>query len=190
MEVFDAIPYNGALMTDVGVTVSFNSDSDELARRLNTEAAKAMHYGGLTAEQALKLVTLNPAKQPRIDDRVGSIAIGKDADLVLWSASPLSAYARAEQTWIDGRRYFDREEDERLQRVAQAERQRIGQKILEQRVKALKLGRKSPTAESADVEADAATPEMYSDQWCAAAWQRGLYHDGRDLSACRHREAH
>ncbi|MCB1561486.1 MAG: amidohydrolase family protein [Xanthomonadales bacterium] len=190
MEVFDAIPYNGALLTEVGVTTSFNSDSDELARRLNTEAAKAMHYGGLSAEQALKLVTLNPARQLRIDDRVGSIAVGKDADLVLWSASPLSAYARAEQTWIDGRRYFDREEDARLQQVAQSERQRISQKILEQRMKALKLARKAPADEQDDTEADAKAPERYSEQWCAAAFQRGLYHDGHDLAACRHREAH
>ncbi|MEZ5464823.1 MAG: amidohydrolase family protein [Lysobacteraceae bacterium] len=190
MEVFDAIPHNGALMTGVGVTTSFNSDSDELARRLNTEAAKAMHYGGLTAEEALKLVTLNPAKQLRVDDRVGSIAVGKDADLVLWSASPLSAYARAEQTWIDGRRYFDRSEDARLQQAAQSERQRLSQKVLEKRMKALKLARKAPAGDNVDAEADATAPERYSDQWCAAAWQRGLYHDGRDLTACRHHEAH
>lgn len=190
MEVFDAIPYNGALMTDVGVTLSFNSDSDELARRLNTEAAKAMHYGGLNAEQALKLVTLNPAKQLRIDDRVGSIAVGKDADLVLWSASPLSAYARAEQTWIDGRRYFDRNDDARLQQAAQAERQRITQRILDERMKTLKLSRKAPAAEDENAEAAEAPPEAGSEAWCAAAWQRGLYHAGRDLAACRHREAH
>ena len=194
MEVFDAIPQNGALMIDVGVTTSFNSDSDELARRLNTEAAKAMHYGGLSAEQALKLVTLNPAKQLRIDDRVGSIAVGKDADLVLWSASPLSAYARAEQTWIDGRRYFDRDEDARLQQAALAERQRLSQKILDKRMKALKLARKAPGTDESEAEQDqgdsAATPQVFSDEWCAAAWQRGLYHDGRDLTACRHREAH
>ena len=100
-EVYDAIPYNGALMHDADVVVSFNSDSDELARRLNTEAAKAVKYGGVTQEEALKFVTLNPAKQLRIDKRVGSLEPGKDADFVIWSGNPLSTYSICEQTWID-----------------------------------------------------------------------------------------
>ncbi|TLY32950.1 MAG: hypothetical protein E6K56_02110 [Ignavibacteria bacterium] len=107
-EVYDAIPYNGALMHDEGVVVSFNSDSDEMARRLNTEAAKAVKYGGLSEEEALKFVTINPAKQLQIDKRAGSLEAGKDADFVLWSGDPLSTYSICEQTWIDGRKYFDR----------------------------------------------------------------------------------
>ncbi len=91
MEVMDAIPDNGAIMDEVGVLVSFNSDSDELARRMNTEAAKAMRYGGMPAERALLFVTLNPAKQLAIDHRVGSLEAGKDADFAVWSAPPLSA---------------------------------------------------------------------------------------------------
>ena len=111
MEVIDAIPYNGALMHNAGVVVSFNSDSGELARRMNTEAAKAVKYGGLSEEDALNFVTLNPARQLGIDHRVGSIEAGKDADLAIWNAPPLSTYAACEQTWIDGRKYFDRQDD-------------------------------------------------------------------------------
>ena len=110
-EVIDAIPYNGYLMWDRGVTVSYNSDSDELARRLNTEAAKAIKYGGVPPEEALKFVTLNPAKQLKIDDRVGSLEVGKDADFSIWNGSPLSPYSLCEQTWIEGRKYFDRGAD-------------------------------------------------------------------------------
>src|SRR5262245_39671758 len=120
MEVYDAIPYNGAIMHNAGVVVSFNSDDAELARRLNLEAAKAVKYGGMKPEEALKFVTLNPAKQLGIDKWVGSIEVGKDADLVIWNASPLSVYSHPEQTWIDGRKYFDREEDAKArQQVAQ-----------------------------------------------------------------------
>lgn len=110
-EVMDAIPYNGFLMWDRGVTVSYNSDSDELARRLNTEAAKAIKYGGVPPEEAIKFVTLNPAKQLKIDNRVGSLEVGKDADFAIWSGSPLSPYSVCEQTWIEGRKYFDRQAD-------------------------------------------------------------------------------
>ena len=110
-EVIDAIPYNGYLMWDRGVTVSYNSDSDELARRLNTEAAKAIKYGGAPPEEAIKFVTLNPAKQLRVDDRVGSLVAGKDADFSIWDGSPLSPFSHCEQTWIEGRKYFDRAED-------------------------------------------------------------------------------
>ena len=110
-EVIDAIPYNGYLMWDRGVTVSYNSDSDELARRLNTEAAKAIKYGGVPPEEAIKFVTLNPAKQLKIEDRVGSLEVGKDADFSIWNGSPLSPYSRCEQTWIEGRKYFDRTQD-------------------------------------------------------------------------------
>lgn len=129
-EVYDAIPYNGALMHDAGVVVSFNSDSRELARRMNLEAAKAVKYGGLSEEEALKFVTLNPAKQLRIDHRVGSLEPGKDADFVIWSVHPLSTYTICEQTWIEGRKYFDRAEDLQMRNQVAAERARLIQKVL------------------------------------------------------------
>jgi N-acetylglucosamine-6-phosphate deacetylase len=119
-EVFDAIPHNGALMHEAGVVVSFNSDDRELARHLNHEAAKAVKYGGVAEEEALKFVTLNPAKQLRIDEYVGSLEPGKHADVVVWSGPPLSLFSRCEETWIDGRKYFDRNEDAKeRKRVAQ-----------------------------------------------------------------------
>ena len=121
-EVIDAIPHNGAIMENRGVVVSFNSDSSELARRLNLEAAKAVRYGGLAEEEALKLVTLNPAIQLGAEEHIGSLEPGKDADFVIWSGSPLSTYSIVEQTWIDGRRYFDRAEDLELRRLVAAER--------------------------------------------------------------------
>ena len=124
-EVIDAIPYAGALMHDRGAVVSFNSDSSDLARRLNLEAAKAVKYGGVPEADALRFVTLNPAKQLRIDKWVGSIEPGKHADIVLWSASPLSTQSVCEQTWIDGKLYYDRQRAvERLTRL-QAERARL-----------------------------------------------------------------
>lgn len=107
-EVYDAIPFNGSLMHERGVLVSFNSDSSDLARRLNTEAAKAVKFGGTPAVEALKFVTLNPAKQLRIDQRVGSLEPGKDADFVIWSGHPLDSRSVVLQTWIDGKKYFDR----------------------------------------------------------------------------------
>jgi len=110
-EVWDAIPWNEYIMWDRGVNVGFNSDSDELARRLNTEAAKAVKYGGVPPEEAIKFVTLNPAKSLKIDGRVGSLEVGKDADFAIWSGSPLSPYSACEQTWIEGRKYFDRAAD-------------------------------------------------------------------------------
>src|SRR5438067_5501248 len=111
VEAFEAIPYNAALMTRRGVVVSINSDDAEEATHLNQEAAKTMKYGGLTHDEALKLVTLNAAIQLGIDKRVGSIDVGKDADLVIYNHDPLSAYAVAQKTIIDGRVYFDRERD-------------------------------------------------------------------------------
>jgi N-acetylglucosamine-6-phosphate deacetylase len=129
-EVIDAIPYNGALMTNVGVNVSFNSDSRELARRMNTEAAKGVKYGGLSEEEALKLVTLNPAIQLGIDQWVGSLEIGKDADFVIWSDHPLSTKAMCEQTWIDGIQYFSLEEDKKLKIRDQKLRSNLINKIL------------------------------------------------------------
>ncbi len=130
-EVYDAIPYNGALMHDEGVVVSFNSDSDELARRLNTEAAKAVKYGGVSQEEALKFVTINPAKQMHVEKRVGSLEAGKDADFVVWSGNPLSTYSICEQTWIDGKKYFDRDEDRKMNEEVTRERSTLIQKILQ-----------------------------------------------------------
>jgi imidazolonepropionase-like amidohydrolase len=129
-EVYDAIPYNGALMHEAGVVVSFNSDSDELARRMNLEAAKAVKYGGVSEDEALKFVTLNPAKQLRVDHRMGSLEPGKDADFVIWSGSPLSTYSVCEQTWIEGRKYFDIAEDKTMREKVAAERARLVQKVL------------------------------------------------------------
>jgi hypothetical protein len=110
-EVIDAIPWNNYLMWDRGVNAGFNSDSDELARRLNTEAAKAIKYGGVPRDEALKMVTLNPAKSLKIDQWVGSLEVGKDADFSIWNGTPLSPYSACEQTWIEGRKYFDRAAD-------------------------------------------------------------------------------
>ncbi|MDZ4751702.1 MAG: amidohydrolase family protein [Flavobacteriales bacterium] len=129
-EVKDAIPHNGALLWEQGVTVAFNSDDAEMARRLNQEAAKAVKYGGVPEVEALKFVTLNPAKLLHLDHRIGSLEIGKDADLVIWSAHPLSIYAKAERTFVDGRRMYDVEEDAQLRKDIQVERDRIIQKMM------------------------------------------------------------
>ncbi|HEX8890038.1 MAG TPA: amidohydrolase [Pyrinomonadaceae bacterium] len=111
IEAYDAIPYNAAILTRAGVNVSVNSDSDERARRLNIDAAKLMKYGDMTEEEALKTITMNPAWQLGIQDRVGSIDVGKDADVVIWNGHPLSVYSRVETTFIDGEIFFDRQQD-------------------------------------------------------------------------------
>jgi len=124
-EVRYAIPYNAALMQQAGVVVAINSDDREMSRRLNQEAAKAIKYGNMSEVDALKMVTLNPSILLHLDDRMGSIAEGKDADLVLWSDHPLSVYAVAETTWIEGAPYYDREEDAALRQQIADERARI-----------------------------------------------------------------
>jgi imidazolonepropionase-like amidohydrolase len=111
LEAYDAIPYNAALMTHKGVVVSINSDDAEEAQHLNQEAAKSMKYGGLTHDEAIKMVTINPAEQLGIEKRVGSIEAGKDADFVIYNHDPLSVYAVVQKTIIDGKVYFDREKD-------------------------------------------------------------------------------
>jgi imidazolonepropionase-like amidohydrolase len=111
LEAYDSIPYNAAILWKNGVNVSINSDSDERARRLNLDAAKIMKYGGVPEEEALKMITLNPAKQLGIDKQTGSVDIGKDADLVIWTAHPFSVYSRPEITMIEGTVYFDRGRD-------------------------------------------------------------------------------
>lgn len=132
-EVYDAIPYNGALMHEQGVTVAFNSDDAEMGRRLNQEAAKAVKYGGVSEEEALKFVTLNPAKMLHIDDRVGSLKPGMDADVVLWNDHPLSVYAKVLKTFVDGRVYYDSEEDAQLLAAIKTERARLIQKMIREK---------------------------------------------------------
>lgn len=129
-EVAEAIPYNGALMHDVGVLTSFNSDDEEMARRLNQEAAKSVAYGKMSEEEALKLVTINPATMLHVDKQIGSIKVGKDADLVLWSADPLSIYAVAEKTYVDGIPYWDIEKDVVNQKAMKADEARLIQKMI------------------------------------------------------------
>jgi len=132
IEVQDAIPGGPVLMHEVGNTVSYNSDSDELARRMNVEAAKAIKYsnGRIKPSEALKFVTLNPAKQLMVDGRVGTIEVGKDADLAVWSGDPLSTFTKCERTFVDGREYFSLEQDAKHREKIAAERSRIIQKLL------------------------------------------------------------
>lgn len=128
-EVIDAIPYNPTLMHNEGVVVAINSDDNEMARRLNQEAAKSIKYGGMSEEDAFKMVTLNPAKLLHLDDRMGSLKAGKDADVVVWSDHPLSIYARAETTIVDGAVYFSLEQDAALREQVETERNRLIQKM-------------------------------------------------------------
>jgi imidazolonepropionase-like amidohydrolase len=139
MEAFDAIPYNAALMTDRGVVMSLNSDDAEEATHLNQEAAKSMKFGGLSANDALKLVTLNPAIQLGIDNRVGSIDVGKDADLVIYNHDPLSVYAVPQKTLIDGQVYFDRARD--IAHRAEIEKEKQG--LIDKEKKAAEAEKKS-----------------------------------------------
>jgi imidazolonepropionase-like amidohydrolase len=131
MEVMDAIPYNAALLTKVGVVTAVNSDDAEMGRRLNQEAAKAVKYGGLSEEEALKLCTLNPAKMLHLDSRMGSIKVGKEADMVLWTDHPLSVYAKVDKTIIDGVVYYDAQEDLLLREEIKKERLRIINKMIQ-----------------------------------------------------------
>ena len=142
VEAYDAIPYNAALMTRRGVLVSINSDDAEEATHLNQEAAKTMKYGGLTHDEALKLVTLNPAIQLGIDKRVGSIDVGKDADLVIYNHDPLSAYAVVQKTLIDGRVYFDRQRDIADRDAREKEKKELMEK--EKKAEEKKSGEKRP----------------------------------------------
>ena len=133
VEVQDAIPYNASIMNKVGLNVAINSDDPEMARRLNQEAAKIVKYGGITEEQAFDMVTINPAKMLHIDKQTGSIKKGKDADLVLWSDNPLSVYAKAEKTLVDGIIYYDIEKDAAMRKEIFAERTRLIQKLLDEK---------------------------------------------------------
>ncbi len=139
MEVMDAIPYNAALLTKMGVNTAINSDDAEMGRRLNQEAAKAIKYGKLSEVQALKLVTLNPAKMLHIDNKVGSIKVGKVADLVLWTDNPLSIYAKVNTTIIDGQIYFSVDDDAKLREDIKKERARIIAKLIIEKNKGAKV---------------------------------------------------
>lgn len=132
-EVNDAIPYNAAIMHKQGVTVAINSDDGEMARRLNQEAAKTIKYGGMSELEAWKMVTINPAKLLHIDNRVGSIKEGKDADVVLWTDHPLSVYARAEKTIIEGVTYFDMEQDKKMRESVKNERNKLINMMLKEK---------------------------------------------------------
>jgi imidazolonepropionase-like amidohydrolase len=201
MEVYDAIPYNAAIMHDAGVLTSINSDSDEMARRLNAEAGKSRKYGGMSDEAALAMITINPARQLRIDARVGSLERGKDADFVIWNMHPLSSMARVEQTWIDGRKYFDRADDAAAQLAVVAERERLIEKALPERMKLVGKGQRPGGGP------DPATPgkdgpqgllgalwsreaQMHTiEEWAVVhGANRGIYHSGQDVQACSVRE--
>ena len=146
LEAFDAIPYNAAIMMRKGVIVSLNSDSDELMRHLNDEAAKTMKYGGLTETEALSLITINPAKQLEIDNRVGSIEAGKDADLAIFDKHPLSNYAKVDKVFIDGQLYFDRASDLAERPALEAEKKKLIEKEKEEQRKNAPAGQRRPAA--------------------------------------------
>jgi imidazolonepropionase-like amidohydrolase len=129
MEVVDAIPQNANIMHRIGLNVAINSDDAEMARRLNQEAAKSVKYGGMSEEDALKMVTINPATMLHVQDRTGSIRPGKDADLVLWTNDPLSIYAVAHTTIVDGIVYYSLERDKMLRERISKERNRLIQKL-------------------------------------------------------------
>ena len=162
MEVIDAIPQNAAIMQKMGLNVAINSDDPEMARRLNQEAAKSVKYADMSEEDALKMVTLNPATMLHVAARTGSIKIGKDADLVLWSDHPLSIYAMAEKTIVDGIIYFDREKDKQLREDILKERTRLIQKM----IGAKKGGEKTGPA----------VPSFHQRNYC-----EDDHHDGKSL---------
>jgi len=137
-EVNDAIPFNAAIMHSQGVLTAINSDDREMSRRLNQEAAKSVKYGAVSEEDAWKFVTLNPAKMLHIDDRVGSVKVGKDADLVLWSEHPMSVYAKAEKTMIEGAIYYDIEKLPAMMKAISEERNTLVNMMLKAKNKGMK----------------------------------------------------
>jgi hypothetical protein len=182
METVDAIPYNAAIMHRQGVLTSVNSDSNDLGRRLNTEAGKAGRYGKLSDTEALALVTLNPARQLRIDARVGSVEAGKDADLVLWSAHPLSSYARPRKVWIDGREYFDQAADAAEQQRIAAARAELIQTALAQAPKGGGPGGSGGPGRKPRMLID---PTHYHVLDSNLAAMRGAYHNGEAVHYCQ-----
>jgi imidazolonepropionase-like amidohydrolase len=130
LEVYDAIPYNAALLYRSGVRTGINSDDAEMCRRLNQEAAKTIKYGGVPVEEALRMITLNPAAMLKLDHRIGSIEVGKDADLVLWSTDPLSISAKVLRTYVEGVCYYSVEEDAAQRQLMAEERDRLVRAML------------------------------------------------------------
>jgi adenine deaminase len=129
--VIDAIPYNATILNKMGINTAINSDDAEMARRLNQEAAKSVKYGKTSEEDAWKMVTLNPAKMLHLDAKMGSIKVGKDADVVVWSDHPLSIYAKAEKTFVDGICFYDVEKDAQKREAILRERARLIQKMVD-----------------------------------------------------------
>jgi imidazolonepropionase-like amidohydrolase len=160
LEVMEAIPWNAAVLQKMGIVTAINSDDAEMGRRLNQEAAKAVKYGGISEEEAWKMVTLNPAKLLHLDKNMGSIKVGKDADLVLWSENPLSIYAKAEQTYIDGKKYYDITEEVKMQDQIRKEKARILQNMLQ--------------AKKDGAETQPATPYLQENYHCDDS---GIYHE-------------
>jgi len=146
-EVNDAIPYNAAIMNEMGVVTAINSDDAEMARRLNTETAKTVKYGGVSPEDAWKMVTLNPAKLLHLEDQMGSLKAGKDADVVVWSGNPLEVYSVAEQTFVDGVCYWDINEDIEKRKAIIAERNRLIQKMIQFKKDGGKTKKRGPKPE-------------------------------------------
>ena len=181
-EAFDAIPDNAAMMHSRGVVTSVNSDSGDLARRLNTEAAKSTKYGYLAAEEALKLVTIYPARQLHIDARTGSLEPGKDADFVIWNGNPLSNYATVKQTWIDGRKYFDRADDAEARKTFAAQREALIQKALPERMKELSSGSKDGDSKEKKPDDKEFKPPAY--QKHREHELESLYGNGSDKHTC------
>ena len=166
VEAYDAIPYNAALMTRRGVIVSVNSDDAEEATHLNQEAAKSIRYGGLSHDEALKLVTLNPAIQLGIDKRVGTIDVGKDADLVIYNHDPLSDYAVVQKTLIDGKIYFDRQRDIADRPALEKEKKDLlekERKAQEKKPAETKAGEKKPSEKKPDDKKPDAKPKPPQD---------------------------
>lgn len=180
-EAFDAIPDNASMMHGQGVLTSINSDSNDLARRLNTEAAKSMKYGGLPADEALKLVTIYPAQQLRIEAKVGSLEAGKDADFVIWNGNPLSNYSRVNQTWIEGRKYFDRADETAARPAFAAQREALVQKALTERLK--ELGGRN---DGADKDGDKSAKKPTTHHADRAQELSAIYGNGSDRHTCSH----
>ena len=132
-EVIDAIPQNAGILTKMGINTAINSDDAEMARRLNQEAAKSVKYTGMSEEDAWKMVTLNPAKMLHLDNRMGSIKVGKDADIVIWSDNPLSIYAVVERTFVDGICFYDKEKDAAKREYIKRERARLTSKLQDEK---------------------------------------------------------
>jgi len=172
-ESFDGVVGNPALLTRAGVLTSLNSDDAELARRLNTEAAKAVKVGGLSPQEALALVTINPAKQLGVDKLVGSIEVGKQADVVLWNGPPLSSFSRVQSTWVDGVRRFDRQQDALLRLRDAQERERL-----------LKRLAQAPKPDSRSSDAVSPLQALLEHARALARVAHAEYHDGQAAHEC------